>query len=450
MKRASVGGFILLIIVFFFAHAHAAAIANDDCMGCHEEKGLTKTGPGGKTVSLFFDKDVFAKSVHGSLQCVGCHEIKELPHTGKERVLSCGSCHGAAYQHYKSGVHGGGRGKNASCRDCHGHHTVEKAEDLTDSACANCHGAVYREYKEGVHGRDGKGMKAKAGCRDCHGKAHDMLEKSSPQSPVNAVNLPGTCSRCHANSEFAKSYKVAREGMSPVYRDNIHGQALTTSGVLVSAACANCHGAHAVKPRTDPASPIYPANIAATCGKCHEKAEKAYQGSVHGEQVKAGNALAPQCASCHPAHEIKRVNGTAWKLEAIKECGNCHEKPLRTYHYSYHGEITNLGFTRVAKCADCHGAHEVLPRSDPRSRISEQNLLGTCRQCHHKANKNFAAFVVHADYRDKAHNPLLYYVWLFMTGLLVAVFGFFGLHSVLWFPRSWIERFRERRRRKGD
>ena len=56
--------------------------------------------------------------------------------------------------------------------------------------------------------------------------------------------------------------------------------------------------------------------------------------------------------------------------------------------------------------------------------------------------------MVHADYRDRAEHPLLYYVWLFMTVLLISVFGFFGIHTILWLPRSWIERFRTQGRKK--
>ena len=452
-ERALRGSFILLIALFLWGHALAAGITNEDCMGCHEEKGLTKQGPGGKTISLFFDKESFGKSVHGSLQCVGCHDVKELPHPEKVKVSSCDTCHEDVYGQYRLSVHGGGhgagKGRNASCKDCHGYHTVGTARGLTASICANCHGAQYREYRESVHALNGKEAKEPA-CQGCHGKTHDMLAKTDLRSPVNVSNLPGMCSRCHADQGFVTRYNATAKTAGMPYMYNIHGQAVTTPGVLVSAACPNCHGAHAIKPHTDPTSPIYPANIATTCGKCHEKERKAYTISTHGQQLKIGNTLAPQCATCHPQHEIQRVKAKTWMLDAIKECGNCHRRPLETYHYSYHGKITNLGFTRVAKCADCHGAHEILPRSDPRSRISEKNLVETCRECHPRANKRFAAFVVHADYRNKAENPAFYYVWLFMTGLLVAVFGFFGIHSLLWFPRSWIERFKERRRRKGE
>jgi hypothetical protein len=448
-KRAVLGSLLLLMLLFLWGNAWGAGISNDDCMGCHGEKELTGKGPGGKTISLFFSKEVFEKSVHKSLQCVGCHEIKDLPHGEKVNIVACKTCHEGASKRYRMSVHGAGKVGKATCKECHGYHAVEQTKAPATSTCATCHPAVAREYKEGIHARGADGGKAVASCVDCHGKTHDMLEKTNSRSAVYVLNLPRTCSRCHANPEMVKKYNIPAERAYSLYMDSIHGQALTRSGILVSAACNDCHGSHAIKPHTDPTSRINPLNLSATCGKCHSAEEKAFGKSIHAQEIKKGNKGAPNCANCHLSHEVRPVKATAWMLEAIKECGSCHKGPLETYHHSYHGKITNLGFTRVAKCADCHGAHDVRPRSDPGSRISERNIIGTCRQCHPKANKSFTDFVAHVDYRKKGDHPIFYYVWIFMTGLLVAVFGFFGIHTILWLPRSWIERFRERRRKAG-
>jgi len=47
----------------------------------------------------------------------------------------------------------------------------------------------------------------------------------------------------------------------------------------------------------------------------------------------------------------------------------------------------------------------------------------------------------HADKRDRARSPQVYYVAQAMNVLLAGVFTFFGLHTTLWFWRG----FRERR-----
>jgi hypothetical protein len=138
---------------------------------------------------------------------------------------------------------------------------------------------------------------------------------------------------------------------------------------------------------------------------------------------------------CHSAHSIRRTDLAPWKLDVLQECGSCHEESAHTYRDTFHGQVTNLGFARVAACADCHGAHEILPERDPASTVSSANRTGTCRKCHPSANDNFAAYDPHANKHDKEGNVLLFYSARFMEFLLVGVFAFFGLHTSLWFTR---------------
>jgi len=161
-------------------------------------------------------------------------------------------------------------------------------------------------------------------------------------------------------------------------------------------------------------------------------------------------SMAPVCTDCHSAHQIRRVEGAPWQLDVIRECGSCHEESLRTYRDTFHGKVTTLGLTRVAKCADCHGAHTVRAVSDPASSVSPANLVATCAKCHPGATARFAEFRPHADPSSKARYPILYYSYLLMTTLLVGTFAFFGLHSLLWLPRSLIERLRRGRGREGE
>ena len=107
--------------------------------------------------------------------------------------------------------------------------------------------------------------------------------------------------------------------------------------------------------------------------------------------------------------------------------------------------MTNLGFARIATCASCHGAHEVLPASNPKSMISPEHRISTCRSCHPSANANFVAFKPHGNTHDREGEPILYYTRLFMVWLLIGVFSFFGLHTVLWMLRE-LREVRERRR----
>ena len=68
----------------------------------------------------------------------------------------------------------------------------------------------------------------------------------------------------------------------------------------------------------------------------------------------------------------------------------------------------------------------------------------SCRSCHPGANANFAAFKPHGNPHDRQGEPILYYTRLFMVWLLIGVFSFFGLHTLLWMIRS-LKEVRDRR-----
>jgi hypothetical protein len=145
---------------------------------------------------------------------------------------------------------------------------------------------------------------------------------------------------------------------------------------------------------------------------------------------------APGCNDCHTAHDIQRHDLPNFQLDAIKGCGNCHQDYIETYRDTFHGKVTNLGYTQVATCAACHGAHEMLPASNPLSRVSKANRVKTCQACHANASANFASWDPHASKHVRERNPLYYYTAKFMEVLLFGVFGFFGIHTVFWFYRS--------------
>ena len=103
----------------------------------------------------------------------------------------------------------------------------------------------------------------------------------------------------------------------------------------------------------------------------------------------------------------------------------------------------------MATCASCHGAHEVLPASNPASKVSKQNRLATCQTCHAGAGPNFASFDPHANKHDKARDPIYYYAAKFMEILLIGVFAFFGIHTVFWLYRELRVKFGRAARREA-
>ena len=391
MSRNSTVAVACIAWVAGFACAIAAAPpapTNQDCLDCHAEPTLARED--GR--SLHVPKEAFEGSVHGVLSCTNCHSdlaAAELPHSTPLAKVDCAACHPDPVASYGKGVH-----------------------------------AKARE----------QGQKLAATCVDCHG-THDILRSTDPKSRTYPIRLPETCGRCHGDPRVIDAAKIQIGDVLSKYHDSIHGKALARSGLVISAKCTDCHGAHDIRRKSDSESGVFRSNIPATCGKCHGGILTQYQGGIHGARLAAGDAKAPVCSDCHTAHEIGRTDLPGWKLDILKECGGCHPQSLHTYRDTFHGQVTDLGFTRVASCSDCHGAHEVLPKSDPRSLVSADRRASTCGKCHAGASASFARYDPHADRRDADRNPALYWAARFMDLLLLGVFVFFGLHTALWFQR---------------
>jgi hypothetical protein len=189
--------------------------------------------------------------------------------------------------------------------------------------------------------------------------------------------------------------------------DSIHGKALKGAAEVGPAALTvTAHPPRANGQQDERAQ-------SGRCGSCHKPERVALKG-MHGKLRQEGILAAPGCSDCHSAHAIQQHDKPTFQTEVIKECGNCHTDYLSTYRDTFHGQVTALGYARMATCASCHGAHDVLPASNPASKVSAQNRLGTCQKCHAGASANFASFDPHANRHDKARDPVYYYAAKFM------------------------------------
>jgi cytochrome b subunit of formate dehydrogenase len=374
--------------------ARAAAIANATCLGCHADRSLTGT-VGGREVSLAVDPQKFGKSVHGELSCTDCHaDIKQVPHPERLAPVNCAPCHAGIAKLYATSIHGVSHAMGASaaatCHDCHGSHYIEPVKDFT--------------------------------------------------SPVFKLNLPRTCAKCHSNPGITAEYRMKYPEVAAQYLDSIHGRALLQMGLIVAPSCNDCHGVHDIKRSVDRGSPINHANIAKTCGTCHLGVEKTYEQSVHGQLLARGDEREPVCIDCHTAHRIVNPLGDNFKRISDQRCGKCHADRLKYYRETYHGKAMELGrpnvAPQVAACYDCHGYHNILPPTDPRSLLAPENIVHTCRKCHPGATPNFTEYLTHANPLDATHYPVLHLAFVFMTTLLLGTFAFFGLHTGFWFFRS--------------
>jgi nitrate/TMAO reductase-like tetraheme cytochrome c subunit len=365
--------------------------ANDDCLACHSDPEVKRAN--GSPVAV--DAPVLAASSHSAAACVDCHAdlatLTEFPHPDTLKPAQCASCHDGPVEAYETGVHAQAR---------------RSGQNLTAATCADCHGA------------------------------HDIRPSVDPESRTHHSRLLDTCGRCHGNEEIIKRGNIEIGNVVELFRDSIHGKALVRSGLLVAPTCSDCHGSHDIRRKSDASSRVHRQSVPVTCGKCHDGIVREYWTSIHGARVQEGSQLAPVCSSCHTAHDISRTDVEGWKVEVIKECGTCHEESMKTYRDTFHGQVTALGYSRVASCADCHGAHTIVPKTDPRSMVNDANRVETCQKCHSGATESFAQYDPHADPSNRARNPSLFYVSQLMKMLLAGVFAFFGIHTALWLGRG--------------
>ena len=82
----------------------------------------------------------------------------------------------------------------------------------------------------------------------------------------------------------------------------------------------------------------------------------------------------------------------------------------------------------MANCASCHGVHNILPSSDPKSTINPKNLPKTCGQCHPGAGTRFAISQVHVA-EGAAEPAALRLVREFYLLLIPVTIGLMLLHN---------------------
>jgi len=332
------------------ASAHAL-LGDTACASCHgnvhEIVSADKLAPAKCTECHAQEVKQFADSIHGQAavrgdpdapKCDSCHgsihavkAASEADSTvaAKNLADTCAKCHsdrGLLSRHqipvahpvdsYKQSVHGRavatGDVRAAKCSNCHGDHDIYPGRDArsrvnhwrVSETCGTCHKEIVQTYQQSVHGEAVRiGVKDAPVCVDCHGE-HLILEPDNPNSPVNVANISAeTCGRCHSSTRMALLYNLPADRV-PSYADSYHGLALK-GGKLTAANCASCHGVHNIFKSNDARSTVNAANLAKTCGQCHQGAGQAHYsiGPVHVQTGTGPN---------HPV--VKYIRWTYWVL----------------------------------------------------------------------------------------------------------------------------------------
>jgi cytochrome b subunit of formate dehydrogenase len=135
------------------------------------------------------------------------------------------------------------------------------------------------------------------------------------------------------------------------------------------------------------------------------------------------------CARCHEGVRLSQEFGVAGGRTT-------------TYLASYHGLASRLGSNVVANCASCHGVHNILPSSDPRSTINQANLVKTCGQCHPGVTEKFVVGKVHVDAPLSADigSKAIRWIRTLYLGMIFAVIGGMVLHNLIIWRRKAVLR----------
>ena len=378
----------------------------EGCSDCHDGEADDER--------LGSPHELLAESIHSDEECDSCHDTIDMedldleaenPHGDEGAPVDCGMCHEDEAEIYQK----------------HGRMAIGEDPDLPK-------------------------------CWDCHG-SHEILPSSDRQAHTHPINLPSTCRSCHSNVDIVKNHRFLRDKPIDLYQSSVHGQA-SKKGLYVAASCNDCHSAdskdgkktaHRILSPADPESTIFHFNIPATCAQCHESVAMDYSEGIHGQLAARGEVDAPVCTHCHGEHGIVSPSDPKSPVSAGRvaeaTCAPCHESEvlnqkygipagrLRSYIDSYHGLKSKAGDVHVANCASCHGAHRILPHTDPSSSIYADNLQETCGECHPGISAELAAAPIHAT-ATGIKTGLPHLVTLFYICLISVTIGSMLLHNL--------------------
>jgi cytochrome b subunit of formate dehydrogenase len=484
--------------------------ARSTCLDCHALTAFRS----GDAATIYIDAELYRRSIHGNLACVSCHKDAEpVPHPAKPSVVQCGACHNDGRRpparfhsllflgsrlvpdagmmrvvtpaNAPRGIpdaaclkcHNGVRARRPSaipagtphagraCVDCHadaglphGGEAVPGAGNARDSGlapvqCGRCHVDEGGAFAATIHGETGSGGAAAApDCVTCHG-SHEIRAAEDPASLVHPSRVAANCLTCHADPAFIRERGLGMTIHRDSYTASVHAQPVPDRGLAAAATCVDCHGAHTILPRRNPASASNFQRQAATCGRCHEKEAAEYLASAHGRAAVRGEHEAPACSDCHGEHAILShtdPRSTTHRLAVAQSlCLGCHERLVlgvkyglsgqvgKTYLDSYHGLATRARSTSAAVCTDCHGTHKILAQTDTASTIHLVNRRATCGRCHQDASDRFAAGTVHSAYKDHWLTNLIRIGYrILITGTLGGMF--------VWVSMLMLPAFRQR------
>ena len=255
-----------------------------------------------------------------------------------------------------------------------------------------------------------------ADCMDCHGDKSAVMTNALKQvvsifTDTNAfkVSVHGDlkCVECHTDIKDLPHDEIklkpvdcaaCHEDEVKAHEKSIHGQA-ARYGVTNVATCADCHGkAHDMLASDNTNSPTFHKRVPELCTSCHGKpavmakynftrtdVAMTYDESVHGLARETNGTKTAVCTDCHGIHDIVPPSEPASKMfwqNIPATCGKCHKDIQKTFDRSVHGVAAAKNKRDAPVCTDCHGEHKIAAVSNAASKVASANIPVTCGQCH--------------------------------------------------------------------
>ncbi|HEB55347.1 MAG TPA: cytochrome C [Gammaproteobacteria bacterium] len=330
------------------------------------------------------------------------------------------------------------------------------AAEFTDQECTECHGVKGFAVPMGEHGESRKrsldinvsalheSAHGKLKCVECHRGIKKLPHRKEKLETVDCVSCHIDSAKTLTDGRDWRGLKKARKKqISEVvinterYTHSVHAD----TRVKNNANCAACHTAHYVYKSSNPKASTYRENSPQMCGECHDEALREYKRSIHGAALKTPwKGDSATCSDCHSSHEISKKDSLSAHRVVTKNCGNCHKKEVASYMATTHGQLAWHGNKKVPRCVDCHRGHETRKIDDPASKVSQQNRLKTCRECHKDAGAGIVSYKAHGNTHDFKRYPGMFVTGKLMIYIVIAVLIFFYSHSMLWFYREYKSR----------
>ncbi len=267
---------------------HAAALRKGmkdapRCWNCHGSHDVHS--------KLETESHVYPNKIPSTCGSAKCHSNTNLAKMHKIPILN-------PFSNYSKSVHArelaGGDMDAATCKDCHGGHTILPLtdprspihKDNVPKTCSKCHKDVYTEFISSIHWKGYiNGVRNAPVCTDCH-LEHEVLAHDNPKSTVFHAKVPALCTDCHSQTSISKRYDLPVRTLKS-YLNSFHGLALK-SGNIEAANCTSCHATHSILKSRDKKSTVYPDNLVKTCGDCHPGiGEKLKTARIHGMENNA-------------------------------------------------------------------------------------------------------------------------------------------------------------------